>query len=225
MNTELKEYIEAVARLNETIDSDEKFEFCPTFYDSEKNHRLSANQTYGYQPTGNEDALGLGVPEGFILYDFDRPPNDKFREYYKKTWGHTGLKPEGCGHLLFKCKTPHASMTNATLTIFESSVELCRKGYRPAFTPGSRKIKGRGITHHWNKIEKVLDEPTELRRERIRAMDRPAIPQNEIGAVVTTDAGEIAKALDGDKSSKGWMAFCPAHRDIKKTKFIHHTRR
>ena len=69
MNQELKEYIDAVARLNETIDSDEKFEFCPTFYDSEKNHRLSANQTYGYQPTGNE-------------YAFKTLPRSNFKTFY-----------------------------------------------------------------------------------------------------------------------------------------------
>ena len=80
-----------------------------------------------------------------------------------------GTKPEGCGHLLFRCKDTHASMTNATLTVFGSSVELCRKSYRPAYTPGSRKIKGGGITHHWNKIETVLDEPEEFRKERIAA--------------------------------------------------------
>ena len=103
------------------------------------------------------------------MYDFDLPPNDKFKEYYAKTWGHTGTKPEGCGHLLFRCNDPHVSMTNATLTIFGSSVELCRKGSRPAFAPGSCKVKGGGVTHHWNKIETVLDEPEEFRRERINA--------------------------------------------------------
>ena len=101
MSTELKEYIEAIARLNDTIDSKHKFQFCPTFYDAE-NNKLTPNQKkYGHRPTGDEDALGLGVPEGFILYDFDLPPNDKFREYYQKTWAHTGTKPAGCGHLLF----------------------------------------------------------------------------------------------------------------------------
>ena len=216
MNTEMKEYIEAVARLNETNDSEEKFEFCRAYYDAKKEDRLTPNQrTYGYEPTCNEDALGLGVPEGFILYDFDEP-SDKFREYYKKTWAHTGTKPEGCGHLLFRCKAPHSSMTNDTnLTIFGSEVQLCRKGYRPAYTPGSRKIKGGGITHHWNKIEEILDEPVDFRRERMMAKKMPSIQQNNIGTVVTA-AGEIANALGGRKTEGGWIAFCPAHGDVKK---------
>ena len=170
MNQELKEYIEAVARLNETIDYGDKFSFCSTYYDAKNNDKLAPNQKkYDYQPKGNEDALGLGVPEGFILYDFDLPPNEKFRKYYKKTWGHTGTKPEGCGHLLFRCKDLHSSMTSAKLKIFGSDVDLCRKGYRPVFTPGSCKIKGGGITHHWNKIEEVLDEPEEFREARMAA--------------------------------------------------------
>lgn len=220
MNTEMKEYIDAIARLNETIDSDEKFEFCRTYYDAKKKGRLTPNpKTYGYEPTGNEYALGLGVPEGFILYDFDLPPNDKFREYYKKTWGHTGTKPEGCGHLLFRCKTPHSSMTNDTnLTIFGSEVQLCRKRGRPVFTPGSRKIKDGGITHHWNKIEEVLDEPVDFRRERMMAKKFPSIPQNQTGA--TTTAGDIAQALGGKRIPSGWSAHCPAHDDKKPSLLI-----
>ena len=220
INPELTDYIEAIARLNDTIDSDDKFEFCTAYYDADNNDKLTPNQkTYGYEPTGNEKALGLGVPEGFILYDFDLPPNDKFRKYYKQTWGHTGTKPEGCGHLLFKCKAPHSSMTNATLTIFASSVELCRKGYRPAFTPGSRKVKGGDITHHWNGIETVLNEPQEFRRERMRESHIPSTPPKKVGTTATT-AQEIALALGGREVRSGWSAHCPAHDDNDPSFFI-----
>ena len=223
MSTKLKEYIEAIKRLNDSIDSDEKFEFCRTYYNPDKNDKLTPNQeTYGYEPTGKEDALGLGVPEGFILYDFDLPPNDKFKEYYKQTWGHTGTKPEGCGHLLFRCKAPHPSMTNSGLTIFGSSVELCRKGYRPAFTPGSRKVKGGDITHHWNGIETVLNEPQEFRRERmgaIRESNTSPPLQKEAGTTATT-AQEIALALGGREVKDGWSAHCPAHDDNDPSLYI-----
>ena len=223
MNRELKRYIEAIARLNGTIDSDDKFEFCRTYYDPKKKDKLIPDQrTYGYEPTGDEDALGLGVPEGFILYDFDLPPNGKFKEYYKKTWAHTGMKPEGCGHLLFRCKTPHESMTNADLTIFGSSVQLCRKGSRPAFTPGSCKVKGGSVTHHWNKIEIVLDEPEEFRRERMRETrenSMPSTPPKKDG-ITTTTAREIVQALGGREVRDGWSAHCPAHNDNDPSLFV-----
>lgn len=222
MSTELQEYIEAIARLNDTIDSDDKFEFCRIYYDPDKDDiPIPDQKTYGYEPTGNEDILGLGVPEGFILYDFDLPPNNKFRKYYKQTWGHTGTKPEGCGHLLFRCRSPHSSMTNATLTVFKSSVELCRKGYRPAFVPGSRKVKGGGVTHHWNRNETILDEPAELRRERMKERNEtPSIPQKKAETKATITAQEIALALGGHKTPSGWSAHCPAHNDKHRSFFI-----